>query len=103
MVMLTSPPRRWIPDFFINEAETVYVEVKPIDRFPDTMSQIRTTTPMRQEWRTGLKRYLSTTPYILLGILILAALLRLLHLGSESLWWDEIVTVAIVRLDWGTF
>src|SRR5437773_12456321 len=58
---------------------------------------------MRQEWRTGLKRYLSTAPYILLGILILAALLRLLHLGSESLWWDEIVTVAIVRLDWGTF
>jgi hypothetical protein len=25
----------WIPDFVINEAETVYVEVKPIDRFPD--------------------------------------------------------------------
>ncbi|PYJ22510.1 MAG: hypothetical protein DME20_09605 [Verrucomicrobia bacterium] len=25
----------WIPDFVINEAGTVYVEVKPIDRFPD--------------------------------------------------------------------
>jgi uncharacterized membrane protein len=58
---------------------------------------------MRQEWRTGLKRYLSTGPYILLSILILAAMLRLLHLGSESLWWDEVVTVAIVRLDWGAF
>jgi len=30
----------WIPDFVINEAETVYVEVKPIDRFPDRMSQM---------------------------------------------------------------
>jgi 4-amino-4-deoxy-L-arabinose transferase-like glycosyltransferase len=35
--------------------------------------------------------------------LILAALLRLLQLGSESLWWDEALTVAIVRLDWGSF
>jgi mannosyltransferase len=61
------------------------------------------TAQMRQEWRTGWKRYLSTTPCILLGILILAALLRLLHLGSESLWYDEVVTVAIVRLDWGVF
>jgi uncharacterized membrane protein len=38
-----------------------------------------------------------------LSILILAALLRLLQLGSESLWWDEAVTVAIVRLDWEAF
>ncbi|PYL68888.1 MAG: hypothetical protein DMF22_12260 [Verrucomicrobia bacterium] len=58
---------------------------------------------MRQEWRTRLKRYVSTAPYILLSILILAALLRLLQLGSESLWWDEAVTVAIVRLDWEAF
>jgi mannosyltransferase len=58
---------------------------------------------MRHEWRTSLKRYVSTAPYILLSIFILAALLRLFHLGSESLWWDEIVTVAIVRLDWGAF
>ncbi len=58
---------------------------------------------MRQEWRTRLKRYVSTGPYIILSILILAALLRLLQLGSESLWWDEAVTVAIVRLDWGAF
>jgi mannosyltransferase len=58
---------------------------------------------MRQEWRTGLKRYVSTAPYILLSILILAALLRLLHLGSESLWYDEVVTVAVVRLDWAAF
>jgi len=58
---------------------------------------------MRQEWRTRLKRYVSAGPYIILSILILAALLRLLQLGSESLWWDEAVTVAIVRLDWGAF
>src|SRR5438128_11759967 len=58
---------------------------------------------MRQEWRTRLKRYVSAAPYILLSILILAALLRLLQLGSESLWWDEAVTVAIVRLDWEAF
>jgi mannosyltransferase len=50
-----------------------------------------------------LKRYVSTAPHILLGILILAALLRLHHLGRESLWWDEFVTVAIVRLDWEAF
>src|SRR5436309_7711500 len=58
---------------------------------------------MRQEWRTRLKRYVSTAPYILLSILMLAALLRLLQLGSESLWYDEAVTVAIVRLDWEAF
>src|SRR5213595_2807283 len=58
---------------------------------------------MRQEWRTRLKRYVSTGPYIILSILILAALLRLLQLGSESLWYDEAITVAIVRLDWGAF
>src|SRR5947207_6075883 len=58
---------------------------------------------MRQEWRTRLKRYVSAGPYIILSILILAALLRLLQLGSESLWWDEAVTVAIVRLDWEAF
>jgi uncharacterized membrane protein len=58
---------------------------------------------MRQEWRTRLKRYVSAGPYILLSILILAALLRLLQLGSESLWYDEAVTVAIVRLDWEAF
>jgi hypothetical protein len=52
---------------------------------------------MRQEWRTRLKRYVSTAPYILVGILILAALLRFHHLGRESLWWDEALTVAIVR------
>ncbi len=50
-----------------------------------------------------MKRYVSTAPYILVGILILAALLRLLHLGRESLWWDEALTVAIVRLDWEAF
>jgi len=38
-----------------------------------------------------------------LSILILAALLRLLQLGSESLWHDEAVAVAIVRLDWEAF
>jgi len=97
------PPRCWISDFFINEAETIYVEVNPIDRFPDRMSQIRSTTQMRQEWRTGLERYVSTTPYIQLSILILAALLRLLQLGTESLWYDEAVAVAIVRLDWEAF
>jgi uncharacterized membrane protein len=58
---------------------------------------------MRQAWRISLKRYVSTAPYILLGILILAALLRLHHLGRESLWWDEVVTVAVVRLDWEAF
>jgi len=62
---------------------------------------MKPTAPL--QWRTRLKRYVSTTPYILLSILILAALLRLLQLGSESLWWDEFVTVAIVRLDWGAF
>jgi predicted membrane-bound mannosyltransferase len=55
---------------------------------------------MRQEWRTTLKRYVSTGPYVLLVILILAALVRLHHLGRESLWYDEAITVAIVRLDW---
>ena len=62
---------------------------------------MKPTAPL--QWRTRLKRYVSTTPHILLSILILAALLRLLQLGSESLWWDEFVTVAIVRLDWGAF
>jgi 4-amino-4-deoxy-L-arabinose transferase-like glycosyltransferase len=59
--------------------------------------------PMRQEWRRELKRYVSTTSYALIGILILAALSRLLHLGRESLWFDEAITVAVVHLDWGTF
>jgi len=62
---------------------------------------MKPTAPL--QWRTELKRYVSTAPYILLSILILAALLRLLQLGSESLWYDEAVTVAIVRLDWEAF
>lgn len=49
-----------------------------------------------------MKRVL-TAPGILFCILVLAATLRLLHLGSESLWLDEIISVAIARLDWGTF
>src|SRR5439155_226245 len=62
---------------------------------------MKPTAPL--QWRTRLKRYVSAAPYILLSILILAALLRLLQLRSESLWWDEAVTVAIVRLDWEAF
>src|SRR5947208_9102683 len=62
---------------------------------------MKPTAPL--QWRTELKRYVSTAPYILPSILILAALLRLLQLGSESLWYDEAVTVAIVRLDWEAF
>ena len=58
---------------------------------------------MRQEWKKRSKRGLSTAPYILLSILILAALLRLLQLGSESLWFDEAITVATVHLDWEAF
>ena len=58
---------------------------------------------MRQEWKKKSKRYPSTAPYILLSILILAALLRLLQLGSESLWFDEAITVATVHLDWEAF
>lgn len=38
-----------------------------------------------------------------MGIMILATLFRLFHLGSESLWLDEIISVAIAHLDWGTF
>src|SRR5205814_8819307 len=50
-----------------------------------------------------LQRYVSEQSFIILRMLILAALLRVLQLGSESLWWDAAVTVAIVRLDWGAF
>jgi uncharacterized membrane protein len=32
-----------------------------------------------------------------------AALLRLFHLGSESLWYDEAVTAELVHLDWRNF
>lgn len=49
-----------------------------------------------------MKRVL-TPPRILVCILVVAATLRLLHLGTESLWLDEIISVAIARLDWGIF
>lgn len=48
-------------------------------------------------------RQLFTAPRVLICILALAATLRLVHLGAESLWMDEIISVAIARLDWGTF
>jgi mannosyltransferase len=48
-------------------------------------------------------RQLFTAPRMLIGILLLTAMLRLVHLGAESLWMDEIISVAIARLDWGTF
>lgn len=51
----------------------------------------------------GTRRHVFSVPWALIGIMILATLLRLLHLGSESLWFDEIMSVAIARLDWGTF
>jgi mannosyltransferase len=50
----------------------------------------------------GLKTKI-TAPHLLIGIMILAALLRLLHLGTESFWMDEIASVAIAHLNWGTF
>ena len=50
-----------------------------------------------------MKRYISVEYSTLIGILILAAVLRLLHLGRESLWYDEAITAEVVRLDWGTF
>ena len=38
--------------------------------------------------------------WILLGITIVAGLLRLLDLGRESLWFDESLSVAVAHLDW---
>ena len=49
-----------------------------------------------------MRRHVFSVSGALIGIMTLATVLRLLHLGSESLWLDEIISVAIAHLDWGT-
>jgi mannosyltransferase len=49
---------------------------------------------------TGAIRRISRAHYILAGITILGALLRLHYLGAESLWFDESASVGIAHLDW---
>lgn len=59
--------------------------------------------PAVKESRDSARQHVLTASRILIAIMAVAAILRVLHLGTESLWMDEIVSVAIARLDWGTF
>ncbi len=40
---------------------------------------------------------------LLIGIVLLAAILRILFIGTKSLWLDEAASVAFARMDWPAF
>jgi mannosyltransferase len=50
--------------------------------------------------RRTLTQRISGARLALTAIIIVAAVLRLLYLGKESLWFDESASVAIAKLDW---
>ena len=47
--------------------------------------------------------FLTSTRLLLLGVVGTALLLRVLFLGTKSLWGDEAISVATARLDWSGF
>ena len=50
------------------------------------------------------RNYLPSLTYVVLGcIILLGALLRVKHLGAQSLWMDEAATAAIASMKWSEF
>lgn len=58
---------------------------------------------MRVNFRPAASRWLSPAFCAVAAITVLAALLRFLHLGRESIWLDEAVSIWLARLNWQSF